>query len=271
MVERIEPATLGARGGLDVLLNTWCENAGTFQGFWPIRVSTLALCALLRGARPGVHTVVVKGDIVVREETRNGASCLIDARRRDNAYAARVSSQVIMTRSKTRVAPHEWTRVPFPVKALKILLHELQSNGEAATLAAPPDVEDDDGVRALLLFWVLRAHGRLFRQGSDWEDDEKLHQGFRKDEFEYLADVLGNKAVGFDADDILADNDDEDLRSDPVSQLNIQVCLFFFLALDLSAYGGPHAGAYRRVFEGGRAGRHRRLLRARWAVERGGA
>jgi hypothetical protein len=46
--------------------------------------------------------------------------------------------------------PPQFTRVQFPVKALKLLLHELQTNGEAATLAAPTapiNTGDDDGVR----------------------------------------------------------------------------------------------------------------------------
>jgi len=42
-------------GGLEVLLNTWCENAATFQGFWPTRVSALAFCALLASERPSLR------------------------------------------------------------------------------------------------------------------------------------------------------------------------------------------------------------------------
>ena len=48
-----------SRSGLDVLLNTWCENAATFQGFWPTRVSTHALCTLLTSERPSLQAVVV--------------------------------------------------------------------------------------------------------------------------------------------------------------------------------------------------------------------
>ena len=50
-------------------------------------------------------------------------------------------------------APHEFTRVPFPVKAIKILVHEIQSGGEAASMSAfagtgsVPELESDDGVR----------------------------------------------------------------------------------------------------------------------------
>jgi len=80
-----------------------------------------------------------------------------------------------MTRSKTRVGewvsegmegamliscdtePPQFTRVQFPVKALKLLLHELQTNGEVSTLAgptAPLDPESDDGVSTCpRMFW----------------------------------------------------------------------------------------------------------------------
>jgi hypothetical protein len=84
-----------------------------------------------------------------------------------------------MTRSKTRVGewvirrlegvvliscgvePPQFTRVTFPVKALKLLLHELQSNGDAATLGArtaPVDAESDDSVSAglRLFIWYLQ-------------------------------------------------------------------------------------------------------------------
>ena len=46
-------------------------------------------------------------------------------------------------------APHEFTSITFPVKALKILVHTIQSGGESATLTAQggtDDVDSDDGV-----------------------------------------------------------------------------------------------------------------------------
>ena len=48
-----------------------------------------------------------------------------------------------------RIAPHEFTSISFPVKALKIILHALQSGGESATVTARGevyDIESDDGV-----------------------------------------------------------------------------------------------------------------------------
>ena len=81
VLDLLESARVGedGRSGLDVLLNTWCENAATFQGFWPTRISALALCALLRAGRPSLQAVVVKGDIIITATTKNSefiSSCI---------------------------------------------------------------------------------------------------------------------------------------------------------------------------------------------------
>ncbi|KAF8262244.1 armadillo-type protein [Lactarius quietus] len=191
---------LEAGSGLDVLLNTWCENAPTFQGFWPTRVSALALCALLASERPSVSAVVVKGDIVITPATKN----------------------TIMTRSKTKVEPPQFTRVQFPVKALKLVLHELQPSGEAPGLAAPSaplDAQSDDG-------------------DSDWSDEERV----KEERFSFLADVMGVGGPSFDEeDDLLTSNDDEDLQKDPISLIDLRAHITSFLkesaARDADGFG----------------------------------
>jgi hypothetical protein len=50
-----------------------------------------------------------------------------------------------------------------------------------------------------------------------------LHQGFKEDEFAFLSEMLGPKGMAFDNDEILDDHDDEDLKNDPVSQMDMQV------------------------------------------------
>lgn len=99
--------------------------------------------------------------------------------------------------------PPQFTRVPFPVKALKLLLHELQTNGEAASMAAPTaplDTASDDG-------------------DSDWSDEEKV----KDDRYALLADAIGVGGMPFDEDDVFGNNDDEDLQKDPVSQIDLRV------------------------------------------------
>lgn len=62
-------------------------------------------------------------------------------------------------------------------------------------------------------------------QDDEWAEEEKLNQGFNEEEFSFLSEMLGPKGVAFDNDDYLEDNDDEDLKNDPVSQMDMQVCL----------------------------------------------
>lgn len=70
----LESTTTNGRNGLDVLIQTWCENAETFQGFWQSRVSTLALTKLYISGRPSLQSLMVKGDIILKPETKNGES-----------------------------------------------------------------------------------------------------------------------------------------------------------------------------------------------------
>lgn len=71
------PATT-TKSGLEVLLQTWTENAETFQGFWAGRINTLALMDLFVASfAPGgerLRGVMVKGELVVKAETRDGES-----------------------------------------------------------------------------------------------------------------------------------------------------------------------------------------------------
>lgn len=187
----LESMDVQGRSGLDILIQTWCENAETFQGFWPGRISTIALTQLFVSERPSLQNLIVKGDIIVKPETKD----------------------VIMTRSRTKTAPHQFTSIPFHVKALKILVHDVQSGGESATLTAQGgthDVDSDDG-------------------DEDWTEEEKLNQGFKEDEFAFLSEMIGPKGMAFDNDDVLEDSDDEDLKSDPISQMDIQAHLINFL------------------------------------------
>ncbi|KAJ3786679.1 ARM repeat-containing protein [Lentinula aff. detonsa] len=184
----LEEMNIQGRTGLDVLIQTWCENAETFQGFWPSRSSTMALTALFASERPSLQVLMVKGDIILKPETKN----------------------VIMTRSRTKTTPTEFTSVPFPVKAIKILLHEVQSGGEPATMGATQefadDVDSDDG-------------------DDDWAD---TGDATKDSELEFLSELIGPKGMAFDNDDILDVSDDEDLKGDPISQIDMQAHLVSF-------------------------------------------
>ena len=127
--------------------------------------------------------------------------------------------------------PPQFTRVQFPVKALKLLLHELQPSGEApAPISAPLDTQSDDGVRASTPTRFLKNY-LTFCKDSDWSDEEKV----KEDRFSFLTDMMGGVGgPSFDEeDDLLASNDDEDLQKDPISLIDLRVRLLFFLFLNV--------------------------------------
>ena len=68
----LETMNIRGRSGLDILIQTWCENAETFQGFWPSRISTLALTQLFLSGRQSLKNIRVKGDIIIKAETKDG-------------------------------------------------------------------------------------------------------------------------------------------------------------------------------------------------------
>ncbi|KAF8498357.1 ARM repeat-containing protein [Gautieria morchelliformis] len=181
--------------GLEMLIATWTENTESFRGLWSQRISNLGLCSLLLSGRPGLQTIQVKGDMIIKPQTSN----------------------VIITRSRAKQTPHEFESVTFPVKALKLLLHDLHASGDAAAITARNGhVDSDDG-------------------DSEWADsddgDEKLVQGLKQDEFAYLSEILGSKAGQFDEDEDGLDGglDDEDLKQDPVSTMDMKAHLISFL------------------------------------------
>ncbi|GJE89716.1 ARM repeat-containing protein [Phanerochaete sordida] len=229
------------KSGLEVLLQTWTENAETFQGLWASRVSTLALMDLFvasfmdGGER--LRNVTVKGELVLRAETRN----------------------VIMTRSRTKQIPTEFTSEAFPIKALKLVLAELQSDGEPASLSyggigqrdVDHDVESDDG-------------------DEDWDEDEddaparpEPTGALSATEQAYVREMLGGQEVpqevfaalsggpgiaagipsfgDFDTDTDY-EGDDEDLMKDPIVQVDMQAHVLSFLR-DAASRNSPEFAA----------------------------
>ena len=69
-----------------------------------------------------------------------------------------------------------------------------------------------------------------------------MNQGFKEDEFAFLSEMIGPKGMAFDNDDVLEASDDEDLKSDPISQMDMQVSLMLSsqLSCNLPSSTGPH-------------------------------
>lgn len=88
------------------------------------------------------------------------------------------------------VVPPEFTRVPFPVKALKIILRDLQAfslpNKEELK---PENAESDDGVCDALSPTNMRLMMRLTKDET-WGDEE-VYQGLKKEEYGFLSGMRG--------------------------------------------------------------------------------
>jgi hypothetical protein len=104
----LESTSAQGRTALDILIQTWCENAETFQGFWPTRISTVTLSRLYASNRSTLQSLLVKGDIIIKPETKNGECVrlvwcqtmgqVLTVLHCDPAVA------VIMTRSRTKTS-----------------------------------------------------------------------------------------------------------------------------------------------------------------------
>ncbi|KAG5349551.1 hypothetical protein C0989_003209 [Termitomyces sp. Mn162] len=212
----LEGMTVAGRSGLDILVQTWCENGETFHGFWQTRISILGLIQLFVSEHPNLQHLIVKGDIIVNDTNKN----------------------VIMTRSRTRKTPTEFTSIPFPVKALKLILRDLQSRGESVTTSpqggpTTDNIESDDGVSIHaqarsgtdVVFYLLPFHFSMGKQDEDWTEEEKLNQGFMEDEFAFLSDLIGPRGIAFDNDDLIQESNDDSFKDDPVSNIDMQVCV----------------------------------------------
>ncbi|KAK8060284.1 importin-beta domain-containing protein [Apiospora saccharicola] len=117
--------------GLQVVLAKWLENSVIFAGFDEIRQNVIALSKLYELNDPRVAQTMVKGDLIVPVSDR------------------------IMTRSRAKETPDQYTIVPATLKIIKILVEELSSasgaqNASTAAAAAASkfadeEEEDDDG------------------------------------------------------------------------------------------------------------------------------
>lgn len=163
------------QSALELVLRNWCETCETITGSWNIRVSDLGMAKLFTLPSEAIRNVLVKGDLIISEANR----------------------KTIMTRSKTKSNPNQFTQIAFPVKALKLILHDVQNIGQGKGGKAPADVEEDDG-------------------DGDWDDEDDGLGGDNVDEFGYLSSWLDDGGNENDAQD-----DDEDLKSDPIAQIDL--------------------------------------------------
>lgn len=173
---------------LHVLMTKWCEFAGTFQGFWNTRVSTLGLCAFLQQARQsGLESIVVDGDLIPDD------------------------SNMIKTRSRAKAMPHRYTQIPLPAKVLKIVVGEYsqavdgppsQSTGRHESPGLDGEDDDDD-------------------DADEWDDDIDYAKKQRQDAF--LSDMLGEDLDG-GLEALIAQHDEEQFKDDAIYNMPFRVC-----------------------------------------------
>ncbi|KAI1478362.1 ARM repeat-containing protein [Daldinia eschscholtzii] len=130
VVDFLSTIQINGQSGLQVVLSKWLENSVNFAGYDEIRQNVIALSKLFSLNDPRVLQTTVKGDLITPASDR------------------------IMTRSRARQTPDQYTAIPAPLKILKVLIEELLSasgansaaNAAAAVAAADfADDDDDDG------------------------------------------------------------------------------------------------------------------------------
>jgi len=121
-----------------------------------------------------------------------------------------------MTRSRTKKKPTQFTQIPFPTKALKIILHELQAAGQAQAAALK-------GIDPKTIETTATDDGE-----DEWEEEEDINAGIKDDEFAFLTEMLGKKGFNFGEDDLATSMDDEDLQADPISNIDMRTHLLTF-------------------------------------------
>ena len=158
----------GGRNGLEMLVSVWCENHGSFVGFYECKVSAVGLAKLMGDAR--TVGMIVRGDIVVTEK--------------------------IMTRSRAKKAPDTYTNVVFGVKVVKLLVadyvgymtgcgrEEISEDGDDGSDSG--EWEDCGGGFAGFEAGELATLGNLVSGGA---------KGFDK---ETDADVIDDPVYGYD-------------------------------------------------------------------------
>ncbi|CAB4420248.1 unnamed protein product [Rhizophagus irregularis] len=182
VVEFLNTLDINGRNGLEILLNTWLENHESFQGYYSIKVSAIALSKLFLSGDPRIQGIQVKGDLIVTNSSR------------------------IMTRSRSRKNPDQFTYVSANVKIIKLLISDLQNSSDSDVKRSELDYDeydDEDSVET--------------DDGCDeWEDVEEPSPFAPAEDYVVLSEYLDK---GKDLDDV---DDDPDIKEDPVYLTNLR-------------------------------------------------
>ncbi|CAK7222933.1 hypothetical protein SBRCBS47491_005032 [Sporothrix bragantina] len=174
VVAFLSQITVGAENGLPVVLSKWLENSMNFAGYDEIRQNVIALSKLYDLNDPLINQTQVKGDLIVPTSDR------------------------IMTRSRAKQNPDQYTIIPAPLKILKLLIEELTSaqgksgaaslevGGSAAAAAAAEAIGKDADKAA----GGGDASGDKPGDGAD-DDEDDDDSGWEDDDGDLLDLSLG--------------------------------------------------------------------------------
>ncbi|TKX19741.1 importin beta N terminal domain-containing protein [Elsinoe australis] len=163
VVDFLSQTEVEGRSGLEVVVSKWVENSVNFAGYEDIRVNVIALTRLYDLQPSPLPSLTVKGDLVVTQSSR------------------------IITRSRAKQNPTQYTLIPADQKILKILVEELlpasgpepKSAISAAAGGSPEDDDEDD---------------------EEWEDDPHdfldLGSGMTKEQLMAFGEGRGTEARG---------------------------------------------------------------------------
>ena len=186
-----------------ILLNTWCDNHDSFQGFHSIKVSASALATLYMSQDPRLLNMMVKGDLVPAQPGSTHPCRVL------------IYNTEIVTRSMARSNPDTYASIPVPAKILKLLIAELENRLEADARVSQQQTQDmgDDGDDG---------------EGEDWEDVDEPSEdeyGFLSGKISFtiplglirVIDLVGEK---LDIEEVDEDPIDKD---DPMYTLDLKV------------------------------------------------
>lgn len=172
----------GYDNSLVYIMSEWSQLQGEIQGAYQIKVTTTALALLISTRHPELSKVEVQGHLIK-------------------------TSAGITTRSKARVTPDQWTKIPLPVKIFSLLADTLTEIQEQIGAGDDDDSEED----------------------NDWEEvqngdasisDDIIHSASVPSMTNPSVEHLNAMAKVFDEDD--DDSYDDDLtKTDPLNEVKL--------------------------------------------------
>jgi hypothetical protein len=121
---------LNGSTGLELFVQSFCEVFPDLQGVYQVKLGISVMIILLNQPDPQLHSIMVKGDLIVDNNSRRKKSFNIG----------------IVTRSISKTQPDKYSVVPFAFKAVQCLLNEYQSQIESKMQTKPlqnPNLEFD--------------------------------------------------------------------------------------------------------------------------------